>query len=212
MEQLPEGYETLVGERGVSLSGGQRQRLAIARSVLPTSSVIVFDDSTAAVDAATERQIHEALADVTRDRAIIVIAHRLSSVMYADEILFLDEGRIVERGAHDVLVARGGRYAALHTLQTRMSEGESPLEGAGGEGAGGEGSGGEGAGGVGAGGEGAGEEDGDGNAERRAEPEGRARTHARAEEEAETDARAEDEAGARAEEGAEAEAEGERGG
>ena len=114
VEQLPEGYETLVGERGVSLSGGQRQRLAIARSVLPTSSVIVFDDSTAAVDAATERQIHEALADVTRDRAIIVIAHRLSSVMYADEILFLDEGRIVERGAHDVLVALGGRYAALY--------------------------------------------------------------------------------------------------
>ena len=123
VEQLPEGYETLVGERGVSLSGGQRQRLAIARSVLPTSSVIVFDDSTAAVDAATERQIHAALADVTRDRAIIVIAHRLSSVMYADEILFLDEGRIVERGAHDVLVALGGRYAALYALQTRMNEG-----------------------------------------------------------------------------------------
>ena len=124
VDQLPEGYETLVGERGVSLSGGQRQRLAIARSVLPTSSVIVFDDSTAAVDAATERQIREALFDVTRDRAIIVIAHRLSSVMYADEILFLDEGRIVERGAHDVLVALGGRYAALYALQTRMSEGE----------------------------------------------------------------------------------------
>ena len=124
VEHLPEGYETLVGERGVSLSGGQRQRLAIARSVLPTSSVIVFDDSTAAVDAATERQIHEALADVTRDRAIIVIAHRLSSVMYADEILFLEEGRIVERGAHDVLVALGGRYAALYALQTRMNDGD----------------------------------------------------------------------------------------
>ena len=129
VEQLPEGYETLVGERGVTLSGGQRQRLAIARSVLPTSSVIVFDDSTAAVDAATERQIHEALADVTRDRAIIVIAHRLSSVMYADEILFLDEGHIVERGAHDVLVALGGRYAALYALQTRMSEGEVEEDG-----------------------------------------------------------------------------------
>ena len=124
VEHLPDGYETLVGERGVSLSGGQRQRLAIARSVLPTSSVIVFDDSTAAVDAATERQIHEALADVTRDRAMIVIAHRLSSVMYADEILFLEEGRIVERGAHDVLVALGGRYAALYALQTRMNDGD----------------------------------------------------------------------------------------
>ena len=124
VEHLPDGYETLVGERGVSLSGGQRQRLAIARSVLPGSSVIVFDDSTAAVDAATERQIHEALADVTRDRAMIVIAHRLSSVMYADEILFLEEGRIVERGAHDVLVALGGRYAALYALQTRMNDGD----------------------------------------------------------------------------------------
>jgi len=131
VEQLPEGYETLVGERGVSLSGGQRQRLAIARSVLPDSSVIVFDDSTAAVDAATERQIHEALADVTRDRAIIIIAHRLSSVMYADEILFLEEGRIVERGAHDVLVALGGRYAALYALQTRMSEGAPEAAGSG---------------------------------------------------------------------------------
>ena len=129
VEQLPEGYETLVGERGVSLSGGQRQRLAIARSVLPTSSVIVFDDSTAAVDAATERQIHAALADVTRDRAIIVIAHRLSSVMYADEILFLDEGRIVERGAHDRLVTLGGRYAALYALQTRMSGRDAEAEG-----------------------------------------------------------------------------------
>ena len=129
VEQLPEGYETLVGERGVSLSGGQRQRLAIARSVLPTSSVIVFDDSTAAVDADTERQIHEALADVTRDRAIIIIAHRLSSVVYADEILFLEEGRVVERGPHDVLVALGGRYAALNALQTWTGESGPDPEG-----------------------------------------------------------------------------------
>ena len=129
VEHLPEGYETLVGERGVSLSGGQRQRLAIARSVLPTSSVIVFDDSTAAVDAATERQIHDALADVTRNRAMIVIAHRLSSVMFADEILFLEEGRIVERGAHDALVALGQRYAVLYALQTRMNDGEGDGDG-----------------------------------------------------------------------------------
>ena len=119
VEHLPEGYETLVGERGVSLSGGQRQRLAIARSVLPSSSVIVFDDSTAAVDAATERQIREALQEVTRTRATIIIAHRLSSVMHADEILFLENGRIVERGDHQSLIARGGRYAALYSLQTR---------------------------------------------------------------------------------------------
>ena len=123
VEQLPEGYETLVGERGVSLSGGQRQRLAIARSVLPASSVVVFDDSTAAVDAATERRIREALAELTRDCATVVIAHRIASVMHADEILFLEEGRIVERGNHDALVALGQRYAALYALQTRTREG-----------------------------------------------------------------------------------------
>jgi ATP-binding cassette subfamily B protein len=115
---LPEGYETLVGERGVSLSGGQRQRLAIARSVLPRSSIMVFDDSTAAIDAGTERSIRQALAGFTRERATIIIAHRLSSLMHADRILFLEHGRIVESGTHGELIALGGRYAALHELQT----------------------------------------------------------------------------------------------
>ncbi|MDX1432269.1 MAG: ABC transporter ATP-binding protein, partial [Gammaproteobacteria bacterium] len=105
---LPEGYETLVGERGVSLSGGQRQRLSIARGVLPESRVIVFDDSTAAVDAATERRIREALSELTKTRATIIIAHRLSSLMHADRILFLERGRIVESGTHDELIALGG--------------------------------------------------------------------------------------------------------
>ena len=118
---LPSGYDTLVGERGVSLSGGQRQRLAIARSVLPSHSIIVFDDSTASVDAATEREIRDALVDLTRDRATIIIAHRLSSLMHADEILFLEGGCIVERGNHDELISLGGRYAALHALQTRTA-------------------------------------------------------------------------------------------
>ena len=122
--QLPEAYGTLVGERGVSLSGGQRQRLAIARSVLPHSSIIVFDDSTAAIDAGTERRIREELAALTRDRATIIIAHRLSSLMHADRILFLEQGRIVESGSHDELIARGGRYAALHALQTQAPEDE----------------------------------------------------------------------------------------
>ena len=122
VEQLPEGYETLVGERGVSLSGGQCQRLAIARSVLPSSSVIVFDDSTAAIDAATEHQMREALQEVTRTRATIIIAHRLSSVMHADEILFLEQGRIVERGNHKALLAQRGRYALLHALQMKTPD------------------------------------------------------------------------------------------
>jgi ATP-binding cassette subfamily B protein len=119
---LPDGYETLVGERGVSLSGGQRQRLAIARGILPKSRIVVFDDSTAAVDAATERQIREALAEITAERATLIIAHRLSSLMHADEILFLDHGHIVERGSHSELVAQGGRYAELYLLQTQATE------------------------------------------------------------------------------------------
>jgi len=120
--QLPEEYGTLVGERGVSLSGGQRQRLAIARSVLPHSSIIVFDDSTAAIDAGTERRIRDELSALTRNRATIIIAHRLSSLMHADRILFLEQGRIVESGSHDELIALGGRYAALHALQTRAPQ------------------------------------------------------------------------------------------
>jgi ATP-binding cassette subfamily B protein len=125
ISQLPEEYRTLVGERGVSLSGGQRQRLAIARSVLPHSSIIVFDDSTAAIDAGTERNIRQALADLTRDRATIIIAHRLSSLMHADRILFLERGRVVESGSHEELIALGARYASLHALQTTAPEDEA---------------------------------------------------------------------------------------
>jgi ATP-binding cassette subfamily B multidrug efflux pump len=114
---LPEGYGTLVGERGVSLSGGQRQRLSIARSVLVTPRVIVFDDSTASIDAATELHIREALKELNRSRATIIISHRLSSLMHADEILFLEDGRIVERGSHAGLLATNGRYRRLFDLQ-----------------------------------------------------------------------------------------------
>ena len=121
---LPLGYETLVGERGISLSGGQRQRLSIARSLLPTPTVLVFDDSTAAIDAATEQRIRAALREATTNRATIIISHRLSSLMHADEILFIDGGRIVERGSHGELVAAGGRYRALYDLQTNPEGGE----------------------------------------------------------------------------------------
>ena len=115
---LPTGYGTLVGERGVSLSGGQRQRLSIARSVLLESAVLVFDDSTAAIDAATEQRLRAALREIVKSRAVIIIAHRLSSLMHADEIVFLEAGRIVERGSHDELMALAGRYRALYDLQT----------------------------------------------------------------------------------------------
>ena len=120
---LPLGYRTLVGERGVSLSGGQRQRLSIARSVMLRPPIMIFDDSTAAIDAGTERHIRASLREVTRQCATIIIAHRLSSLMHADEILFLDQGRVVERGSHQELLAQGGRYAELYELQTRRSTG-----------------------------------------------------------------------------------------
>jgi ATP-binding cassette subfamily B protein len=118
--QLPEGYETLVGERGVSLSGGQKQRVAIARTAMLRPAVLILDDSTAAIDAATEQQIRRLLKTHMESRATIIISHRLGSLRHADEIIFLEDGRIVERGTHDSLVALGGRYAALYALQTRQ--------------------------------------------------------------------------------------------
>ncbi len=121
--QLPRTYETRVGERGVALSGGQRQRMSIARGVVPGPGVMIFDDSTAAIDAVTERKVREALARATETKATVIIAHRLSSLMHADEILMLDEGRVVERGTHAELVARGGTYAELYELQSRSDAG-----------------------------------------------------------------------------------------
>ncbi|WP_411288986.1 ABC transporter ATP-binding protein [Phenylobacterium sp.] len=118
---LPRTYETRVGERGVALSGGQRQRMSIARGVVPGPGVMIFDDSTAAIDAVTERKVRDGLARATRTKATIIIAHRLSSLMHADHILVLDEGRIVERGSHAELLARGGTYADLYELQSRAA-------------------------------------------------------------------------------------------
>ncbi len=122
VERLPEGYGTLVGERGISLSGGQRQRLSIARSIMLHPQIIVFDDSTAAIDAATEQRIRAALQEVTADRATIIISHRLSSLMHANEILFLEGGKIVERGTHAELLAHGGKYRDLYELQIRPED------------------------------------------------------------------------------------------
>jgi len=119
---LPAGYKTVVGERGVSLSGGQRQRLTIARTMMLRPSVIVFDDSTAAIDAATEQRIRSAMRQFAKDRVTIVIAHRLSSLMHADQILFVENGEIVERGTHEELLAKGGRYKALYDLQVRPGD------------------------------------------------------------------------------------------
>ena len=122
IEGLPEGYETWVGERGVTLSGGQRQRLAIARTILLDTPILVLDDSTSSVDTATEAQIHRAMAEVMRDRTSFVIAHRLSTVRSADLMLVLDQGRVVEQGAHDDLMRMNGFYRRIHDLQLRPAD------------------------------------------------------------------------------------------
>ncbi|GLR39508.1 multidrug ABC transporter [Mesorhizobium amorphae] len=119
---LPAGYTTVVGERGASLSGGQRQRLTIARSLMLRPSVLVFDDSTAAIDAGTEQRIRAAMKRFAKDRVTLIISHRLSSLMHADQILFVEGGRIVERGTHEELLALGGRYRALYDLQLRPDD------------------------------------------------------------------------------------------
>lgn len=115
--QLPQGYNTRVGERGVALSGGQRQRMSIARGLLNRPGVLILDDATAAVDALTEARLREQLQQQASTRATLIIAHRLSSVKHADEILLLEEGAIVERGNHEQLLALGGLYAQLWQLQ-----------------------------------------------------------------------------------------------
>ena len=119
IDQLPDQYETLVGERGVSLSGGQKQRIAIARTAVLRPTVLVLDDSMAAIDAGTEQRIREELRAHTENCATIIVSHRLGALRHAHEIIFIEEGRIVERGIHDALIAADGKYAALFALQTR---------------------------------------------------------------------------------------------
>ena len=118
---LPDGYSTVVGERGAQMSGGQRQRVAIARAILKDPRILIFDEATSALDLASERLIQEAMERVMRGRTTFVIAHRLSTIQKADLILVMDHGRLAERGTHAELLALGGLYARLHALQFQDS-------------------------------------------------------------------------------------------
>lgn len=114
MERLPDGYETVIGERGITLSGGQRQRLAIARALAVDPRVLILDDATASVDASTEARIRLGLREAMRSRTTLIIAHRLSTIALADEIVVLDDGRIAARGTHEELLEESTVYRDIY--------------------------------------------------------------------------------------------------
>jgi ATP-binding cassette subfamily B protein len=119
---FPRGYDTIIGERGITLSGGQKQRTAIARALLVDPPILVLDDALSSVDTYTEEEILGRLREAMRERTVILVSHRISTVRSADQILVLDDGRMVERGTHEQLVARNGVYAALYRKQLLEDE------------------------------------------------------------------------------------------
>jgi ATP-binding cassette subfamily B protein len=120
--EFPEGYETMVGERGVTLSGGQKQRVALARTLLKNPKILVLDDATSSVDTQTESEIRDALDNMMKARTSFIIAHRIQSVMNADLILVLDKGHIVQRGTHETLMKEDGIYRRTYDMQARIED------------------------------------------------------------------------------------------
>ena len=120
--ELPEGYDTVVGERGASLSGGQRQRVAIARALVTNPRILIFDEATSALDYESERIIQQNMQRIAQGRTVLIIAHRLSTVRRSDRIFTIDRGRLVEDGTHEELIKQGGRYAMLHRVQADIHE------------------------------------------------------------------------------------------
>jgi ATP-binding cassette, subfamily B, bacterial MsbA len=117
IERMPQGYYTNIGDRGLKLSGGQRQRLSIARAVLKNPPILILDEATSALDTESERLVQQALENLMRNRTSVVIAHRLSTIQFADEIIVLQGGELVERGTHSVLLEKNGVYRKLYELQ-----------------------------------------------------------------------------------------------
>jgi ABC-type transport system involved in Fe-S cluster assembly fused permease/ATPase subunit len=126
IESTPKGYQTMVGERGLKLSGGEKQRVAIARTLLKDPPILIFDEATSALDSANERAIQAELKSAAQNKTTLLIAHRLSTVIDAHEILVMDAGHVIERGTHQQLLARGGRYAQMWQLQQQSGEGAEP--------------------------------------------------------------------------------------
>jgi ATP-binding cassette subfamily B protein len=127
VQTLPQGYKTMVGERGLKLSGGEKQRVAIARTLLKAPPILILDEATSALDSHTEKEIQDALDRATQDRTTLVIAHRLSTIVHANNIVVLDKGEVVEQGSHAELIAKGGLYASLWSRQRQAEKAREEL-------------------------------------------------------------------------------------